>query len=387
MRFAIVSVGLLLAALLASAAAYAQTLTIKIGHAAPMSGRAGVDGQSSERAARMAVDEINQRGLRIQGRRAEFALASFDDGANSELAALVAKQLVEAGVVAVVGHMASGTSGKAAAVYAKAGVVQISPFATNPSLGRMGYPYFFRTIANDAQAMQVLGQYAARQWGYKRVSVVDAEVGRGASSVEQAFTESFERAGGQVLVREEISSQPDNLRPLIERLTAQKPDAIFLSGFDGFGGRLLAQLKAMNVPGVLLGSRTLCTGALAFHAQGSLPERKVLCAVAGNLAPQGRASYQAFASAYQQRWGSAPEEPAAHAYDAVHALAAAMQSADSFEPKRFAPVLSAKGLAQGASGAIAFDARGDLRAGDISLLTYTNKGREVLSVIEATTKP
>jgi branched-chain amino acid transport system substrate-binding protein len=363
--------------------AHAQERVIKIGHAAPMTGRAGVDGASSERAARMAVEELNQRGFKLKGERAQLELASYDDGGNSELAIQVAKQLVQAGAVAVVGHLASGTSSKAGAVYAKAGVVQISPFATNPSLSRMGYSLFFRTITNDAQAMQVLGEYAARQWGYKRISVLDAEVGSGASSVEQAFIQGFQRAGGRVLVREEISSQPDNLRPLIERLTAQKPDAIFLSGFDGFGGRLLVQMKAMNVPGALLGSRTLCTGALAFHAQGSLRERKVLCAVAGNLSPAGNSSYQAFAKAYQQRWGSAPEEPAAHAYDAIYALAAAMQSAGSHDPAQFSRALASNGLAQGASGRIAFDARGDLRAGDVSLLTYTDKGREVLAVIHA----
>jgi branched-chain amino acid transport system substrate-binding protein len=371
------------ALLCVSSGAQAQGPIITIGHAAPMTGRPGADGASSERAARMAVDEINQRGLVLGGQRANLTLASVDDGANSELAMVVAKQLVDAGAVAVVGHLASGTSGKAGAVYARAGVVQISPFATNPSLSALGYPLFFRTIASDVQAMQVLGEYAARLWGYKRVSVLDAEVGSGPSSVEQAFIAGFERAGGQVLVREEISSQPDDLRPLIERLTAQKPDAIFLSGFDGFGGRLLAQMKAMNVPGALLGSRTLCTGALAFHAQGSLPSRKVLCSVAGNLSPSGNARYQAFARAYQTRWGTAPEEPAAHAYDAVYAIAAAMRSADSADPKRFGPLLRAQGLAQGVSGSIAFDERGDLRAGDVSLLTYTAKGREVLAVVLA----
>ena len=95
-------------------------------------------GQDSESGVKLAVDELNAEGVTIGSQKVKFELISEDDQADPKIATQVAQRLVDAKVAAVIGHLNSGTTIPASKVYSDAGIVQISPSATNPALHHPG---------------------------------------------------------------------------------------------------------------------------------------------------------------------------------------------------------------------------------------------------------
>ena len=57
-----------------AASANAQEQIVKIGHVAPLSGQVAHLGKDNENGARMAVDVLNTKNLRIDGKKIKFVL-------------------------------------------------------------------------------------------------------------------------------------------------------------------------------------------------------------------------------------------------------------------------------------------------------------------------
>ena len=119
-------------ALLAAAGSASAQEVVKIGHVGPTSGGIAHLGKDNENGARMAVDELNAKGVTIGGKKVKFELLAEDDGGDPKQGTAAAQKLVDSKVAGVVGHLNSGTSIPASKIYSDAGIPQISPSATNP---------------------------------------------------------------------------------------------------------------------------------------------------------------------------------------------------------------------------------------------------------------
>ncbi|HEX2013022.1 MAG TPA: branched-chain amino acid ABC transporter substrate-binding protein, partial [Roseateles sp.] len=117
----------------------AQDLVVKIGHVGPTSGAIAHLGKDNELGARMAIDDLNAKGVTIGGKKAKFELLAEDDAGDPKQGTAAAQKLADSKVNGVVGHLNSGTSIPASKVYSDAGIPQISPSATNPKFTRNGY--------------------------------------------------------------------------------------------------------------------------------------------------------------------------------------------------------------------------------------------------------
>ena len=96
--------------LLIAGAASAQDMVVKIGHVGPTSGAIAHLGKDNENGARMAIDELNAKGVTIGGKKAKFELLAEDDAGDPKQGTAVAQKLVDAKVNGVIGHLNSGTS-------------------------------------------------------------------------------------------------------------------------------------------------------------------------------------------------------------------------------------------------------------------------------------
>ncbi|MEF9944043.1 MAG: ABC transporter substrate-binding protein, partial [Burkholderiaceae bacterium] len=95
----------------APAAAAAPAEVIKIGHVAPLTGGIAHLGKDNENGARLVVDEINAAGgIQLGDKTYKLELVAEDDKADPKEGTIAAQKLVDAGVVAVVGHLNSGTT-------------------------------------------------------------------------------------------------------------------------------------------------------------------------------------------------------------------------------------------------------------------------------------
>jgi len=121
--------------------------TIKIGVAGAHSGDLASYGLPTVKATELVAKEINARGG-IGGRQVELLIE--DDVCKPEMATNTATKLISMGARVVIGHICSGATKAALPIYKDAGVIVISPSATNTDLTLSGdYPNFYRTIFSD----------------------------------------------------------------------------------------------------------------------------------------------------------------------------------------------------------------------------------------------
>ena len=160
-------------AIAASALTSAQAQeVVTIGHSAPLTGPQAANGKDNENGARLAVDELNKAGIKVAGKTVTFKLVSDDDQADPKAGVQVAQNLVDKGVVAVLGPYNSGVAIPASRVYSSAGVPML-PVASNPALTKQGFKNIFRIGASDEQLGGTMATFAAKTLNAKTAAVID----------------------------------------------------------------------------------------------------------------------------------------------------------------------------------------------------------------------
>src|SRR6478735_4143781 len=185
----------------AAAPAAEAALEVKIGHVGPLTGGIAHLGKDNENGARLAIEEANAAGAKLEGKTAKFVLVAEDDQEDPKVGATVAQKLVDAKVAGVVGHLNSGTSIPASPIYNQAGIPVISGSATNPKLTEQGFKNQFRDVGRDDQQGPAIATYIAAERKPKLVAIIDDATAYGegiANEVEKAL----KAAKIQVLARE-----------------------------------------------------------------------------------------------------------------------------------------------------------------------------------------
>ena len=362
----------------ASAPVAAQTV-VKIGHVAPLTGSIAHLGKDNELGGKLAVEELNAKKLTIGGKPVKFELLGEDDGADPKQGTAAAQKLVDAGVVAVVGHLNSGTTIPAARIYNDAGIPQISPSATNPDYTlKLKYPGAFRVVAHDGQLGGTLGRYAVNELKAKSIAVIDDRTAYG-QGVADEFEKAAKAAGAKIVGREFTNDKATDFNAILTKLKGAKPEVVFYGGMDAVAGPMLRQMKQQGMDVKLMGGDGICTGELVKLAGDALGQNKVVCAEAGGVTPDKAAAMEAFKKRFKNKFGIDVQLYAPYVYDAVNVLAAAMQKANSTDPKKFLPELK-KITHDGVSGTIAFDAHGDIRNAALTLYTYRDSKKTQMMV-------
>jgi branched-chain amino acid transport system substrate-binding protein len=355
------------------------SVTVRIGHVAPMTGVLAHLGRDNENGAILAVEDLNAQCLLIGSKRAQFELVARDDGGDPQTGTRVALSLVVAGVNGVVGHLNSGSTIPAAKIYRDAGIVQISPSATNPRYTRLGYATAFRVIAHDERLGRVLGRYAVEVAKGRRIAIVDDRTAYG-GGIADAFEAGVLQAGGTVLRRDRVMDYSTEFGELVAKLRASKPDLVFYGGMDAVAGPLLRQIRQAGMTSMFMGGDGICTNGLPRLAGAEAVLNTVLCGEGGGIDEEYLPALRALNDRFTRRFGMPMQLYAPYVYDAVQVMAQAMQNAGSADPARYLPALKAISFT-GVMGAISFDERGDLRDGAITLYAFGSTRRVQVAVL------
>lgn len=358
-----------------AAGACAQAI-VKIGTASPLSGPGAHQGKDIENGARMAIDDLNAKGVTIGGQKVKWVLVPEDDASDPKSGTAVAQKLVDARVAGVVGHLNSGTTVPASKIYAAAGIPQISPAATTPVYTHQGFATAFRVVANDNLIGRTLATYAVNTLKAQRIAVIDDRTAFGQGLADE-FTKGVRASGGKVAIvsRQFTNDKAVDFNAILTQIRAKKPDVIFYGGMDAVAGPMLKQMKTLGIDAKFVSGDGICSERLPLLAGDALGDDKVVCVVAGGIDGPQEASNAAFNERYRRRYKLPVETYAPYAYDAVMVFATAMQAVQSTEPARFLPALT-KVHYPGITGSIAFDGRGDLRDAAMTMFTY-RQGRKV----------
>lgn len=358
LALALVSIGL---------AAHAQT-AVKIGYAGPLTGPISHIGKDGENGARLAIEDANARNMNIGGKAVTFELVSEDDQADPRTATTAAQRLTDAGVAGVVGHTTSGASIPASRVYEQAGVPVITPSSTSPKLTQQNYKVTYRVIANDLQQGEAMARYAAQTLQLKKFAIIDDRTAYG-QGLADAFAESIKKMGGEVVGREFTNDKATDFTAILTKIKSRAPDAVFYGGMDAQGAPMLRQMRQLGITATFLGGDGNCTAEMVKLA-GDAMNDKVFCTQAGiplSLMPGGNE----FLARFKDRFNAGVQLYAPYSYDAATALIEGMKAADSTDPAKYLPAMQKVDF-KGVTGNIAFDAKGDIKEGGVSLYRYAD---------------
>jgi branched-chain amino acid transport system substrate-binding protein len=357
----------------------ASGLVVKIGHVGPTSGAIAHLGKDNENGARMAIEELNAAGTMIDGKKVTFELMAEDDAADPKQGTAVAQKLVDAKVAGVIGHLNSGTTIPASKIYSDAGIPQISPSATNPKYTRQGFKTAFRVVADDVHLGSTLGKYGVGTLKGKAIAVIDDRTAYG-QGVAEEFTKAVEGAGGKVVAKEFTTDKATDFSSILTTIKSKKPDVLFFGGMDAVAGPMLKQMKSLGIKVKFMGGDGICTTELAKLAGDGMADEQVYCAEAGGVEGEATAGMDKFKAGFKAKFNADVQVYAPYVYDAVKVMAAAMVKANSADPAKYLPEL-AKTEYKGVTGPIAFDEKGDIKNGALTLMTYKGGKRETIAVI------
>jgi branched-chain amino acid transport system substrate-binding protein len=359
---------------------YAQDMVVKIGHVGPTSGSIAHLGKDNEMGARMAIDDLNAKGVTIGGKKVKFELLTEDDGADPKQGTAAAQKLVDSKVQGVIGHLNSGTSIPASKIYSDAGIPQISPSATNPKFTRQGYKTTFRVVADDVHLGGTLGKYAVKEMKGKNIVVIDDRTAYG-QGVADEFEKGVRAAGGKTVGREFTNDKATDFTAILTSLKAKNPDVVFFGGMDAVAGPMLRQMKQLGINAKFMGGDGICSGELPKLAAGTMADGQVVCAEAGGVEGDAKKSMDDFRVAFKKKFNTDVQIYAPYVYDATNVMVAAMVKAGSSDPAKYLPVLAKTDGHKGVTGTIGFDEKGDVKNGALTLFTYKGGAREQIAVV------
>jgi branched-chain amino acid transport system substrate-binding protein len=352
-----------------------ETITVKIGSAGPLTGEIAHLGKDNDNGVRLAIDQANDKKIKLGGKTVKFDVESEDDQADPKLGPTIAQKFADAKVAGVVGHLNSGVTIPASSVYNQAGIPMISGSATNPKLTEQGFKNIFRVVGRDDQQGPAVAQYL-ESMKLKKVAIADDATAYG-EGLANEVEKTLKAAGVTVVAHEKTNDKATDFKAILTKIKGRNPDAVFYGGMDATGGPMLKQARELGIKAVFSFGDGACTDTMKKLA-GDKNAEGFICSQAG--LPVVAASKN-FLDAYKAKYNVDPIIYAPFTYDAANLLIAAMQKADSPDPAKYLTDLQ-KISYNGATGHIEFDDKGDRKNAEITIFTMKGGKLDPVAIVK-----
>ncbi len=337
------------------------TAQIKIGVAGPITGPYAATGAQLKNGAEQAAADINAAGG-INGQRIEIVVG--DDQADPKQAVSIANKFIGEGVKLVMGHATSGATIPASEAYEEAGVLQITPSATNPRYTERGLWNTFRTCGRDDQQGVVSGQYLAKNYAGKKVAILHDKTPYGKGLADE--TQKAMNAGGlKEVIYEAINPGEKDYSAIVSRLKASNVDIIYFGGLYTEAGLIVRQSRDQGLTAPIMGGDGLASAEfLAIAGPGA--EGALM-----TFSPDPRKNPNAKDAVEKFRAKNIdPEAFTLYSYAAVQIMADAMKQVGSLDPKKMAEVMKRGQPFKTVIGDIAYDKKGDITRPDFVVYAW-----------------
>ena len=324
---------------------------IKVGAVLPLSGDSSPYGEAIRKGVELAYEDIQaDDSIDVM-----LELSIVDTESDPDKAKDLVHQQYQDGALIVVGGATTVEAKAMIPVAEDDDRVLLSPSASSPELTGISQN-FYRVFPSDFAAATKMAQFAARDLKIEKAMVI-VEKQPYATGIQAVFQPAFESYGGEVVEVIEVPPGTVDLGGLMDRVMTLKPDAVYLAGFDVGIGSMIQELRRLNYQG-----RIFTTSAFALPAAIA----RVGQDAAGVILTQSvfeldseHAHVQKFVKSFEAKYGEKPDIFAAHGYDALKVVAAALSGRPAL------PGEVVKGLRDiqdfpGVTGSIRFDDKGDV---------------------------
>jgi len=353
----------LVAAMSLAGTAHAQQVEeVKVGFAGPMTGAQAHYGKDFQNGITLAVEDMNATKPVIGGKPVHFVLDSADDQADPRTGTTVAQKLVDDGIKGMLGHFNSGTTIPASRIYANAGIPQIA-MATAPEYTQQGFKTTFRMMTSDTQQGSVAGTFAVKNLGLKKIVVIDDRTAYGQGLADE-FSKAAKAAGGNIIDREYTNDKAVDFKSVLTKAKAMAPDLVYFGGADSQAAPMVKQMKSLGIKAPLMGGEMVHTPTFLQIAGDAA--NGTVASLAGlplDQMPGGKD----YVEKYKKRFGEDVQTYSPYAYDGAMAMFTAMKAANSTDPAKYLPYLAKTSKPAVTTSELAYDSRGDLKNGGITL--------------------
>ena len=218
--------------------------TLRIALPGPTTGPVAQYGSMVREGAFTAIEQINAAGG-VNGQQLEGVV--IDDACEPKQGPIAANRAINEDIHFVVGHVCSGATIAAAAIYDEEGVLMITPSATAPALtDGKNYEYIFRVTGRDDQQGPAAAQYILDVAKPKKVAILHDKQSYG-QGIANAVRVTLEKAGLKPVLFEGINAGDADYSAIITKLRSQGVDFVYYGGYHPEMGLLLRQAAEQGV--------------------------------------------------------------------------------------------------------------------------------------------
>jgi branched-chain amino acid transport system substrate-binding protein len=215
---------------------------IRIGVGGPLTTGSATFGVEMRQAVDLAVAEKNAAGG-VLG--AKIVAVAADDEAGNQRGEAVARQFCDdPAVLGVVGHVNSGVTIAASAVYAGCGLPMLTPMSSNPGVTDQGLPNVFRLTNRDDRKGPGFAKWLVAKMAKRNAVIVDDGTLYG-KGLADGFGGGFTAAGGAIATRASVKVGDTDFRALLGGLP-KSFDLLFFAGIRE-GAYLVKDMRALGM--------------------------------------------------------------------------------------------------------------------------------------------
>ena len=327
--------------------------SVKIGFNVPLTGFAAADGKSALNGAKLALNQANQAGG-INGKMIELVI--YDDQASPKQAVPISNKLIEKDkVVAAISGSYSGATRAAAGVFQSAEIPYISAYAVHPEITKAGN-YVFRTSFMG----EVQGRAGAKLIGAtlqrKRVVLITLKNDFG-KSLAAGFKEAAGQFNLQIVNEYEYSIKDRQFGPIVAKVKADAPEAIYATGYFFTAGPLVSQLRAAGITVPVIGQEGYDSEQFIKIA-GKASEGTIITTSLDR--DSNSSETRSFISEFEAMAGHKVDMVAASGHTAMKVLVAAMKKAGTTSPSAIRNAIAQTNLVA-STGSISFNDLGEVQ--------------------------
>jgi branched-chain amino acid transport system substrate-binding protein len=293
--------------------------TIKIGMGAPMLGDYSMFGIDISQGVEYAlVTDDGYEGW-------SYELVAEDTGGSPEMGAAVANKFVtESDMVAIAGHIFSGSTEAAMPIYEEAMYPMMSPSATLPSLTESGSAVFNRLCFTDAIQAKFAAMMLANDLGVTKLAVLHDGSSYGKGLADEVKAQFEAETGMEAVAYEAVTPGESDYSAVLAAVAAAGPEAVYFGGYSAEGIVMANQWAQAGLSGVTFFGADGVYGTEFLEKTGPNGEG----AIAVSLVPPTTAEKEAFDAGYEEMYGMAAGSLSAFtwsSYDVGSVIVAAIE--------------------------------------------------------------
>ncbi|RJF69769.1 ABC transporter substrate-binding protein [Rhodopseudomonas palustris] len=304
-----------------SSGAIAQE-TVRIGIAAPLSGAAATYGQDSKRGAELAVEEINNAGGILGGRKIELV---FEDEKGSPQGGVAAVQkLISMGRVKAITGGTNSSVVLAESSVTRNRILQVNAGAQADAITEQGSPWLFQVNNTVSANAMSFNAYIVDKLKPKTVAYM-GENTEFNKTVLELLRESLKKANIELVNVSTYDAETNDFTSIITKIKSLNPEMIYVAdAYPARAAQLWKQIRQLGgFPKEVMSPGVVVPGMLA-PSEGAMDG-----VITGEIfmVPGADDKANAFIEAYRKKYNLDPGKGNLVIYEAVKTIAAAMDKA------------------------------------------------------------